>query len=205
MAFNPSKPGGRESSEIEREHLEKWWRATLDYLRAPLEGVASGNDPVWDGPPWPHQSAARDNDGSEVALLSRTHRILLRFVARAIRKDENPLKALETAIGFHVSFIVRHPDIPRRLLTWFLKTDDLQARMRVQGVITHYQLRLSRLVARAIDRGFIGPSVEPDAAAGLLIGLIQGQALTAGPGLRRPETLLAQVLTCNTLPEILHK
>lgn len=105
------------------------------------------------------------------------------------------MKALESGLYFHASLMAKYPSVPATILTWYLHTTDARIRSRIRGVIGHYENRLSRLINRAKQQGLVRSGVDAQAAACVLVGLIQGMALrmNAGPG--RPEVLLREAVS----------
>lgn len=82
------------------------------------------------------------------------------------RYGENALRELERAFYSHVSFIARHPDVPRRILSWSLQSTDARLRRRVEKVIAHYEFRVIRLITSGQKQGCIRADIEPHGEAG---------------------------------------
>lgn len=148
------------------------------------------------GQPFPagglHRRHGRDR------FLSRVRQQLLRLVRETGRSGESALAQLERAFYSHVSFIARHPDVPRRILTWSLQSGDARLRRRVQKVVAHYEFRVLRVIARGQRQGCIRREIEPRAATRLFVGMLQNLVLRL-PAERCPsETLLpeADALFC---------
>lgn len=173
-----------ETGRFDAAHLAQWRTVSRAYLFAPR--AAS-----------PGEAAAEEIQRHAVApgrgaLLSWALRALLHLARRAAQEEENPLKALENGFYFHVSLMAKHPSVPVTILAWYMQTGDARVRSRIRSAIGHYQKRLSRLIGRAKQQGLVKSSVDAQAAAGVLVGLIQGLALRMHAGISRPEMLLRE-------------
>ncbi len=166
-------------------HLLEWWQATLDYLRANLDGVADAGpvEAAWSPP-----EAA--STGGRKRYIARVRGTVLRRLGRT--GQAHPLRELERAFQLQIAFIARHPEVPRRLLAWLAQDGDTRLQRRVRKVIDHYAGRLARIIGRARQQGLVRADVEPQAAARRLIRIIQG--LTLGIDAERRECLLAEAV-----------
>ena len=173
-----------ESGRFDAEHLAKWRRDCREYLFAPR--AATPGEAVAEAVTRHALASGRG------ALLSWALRALLHLTRRAAQEEENPLRALENGFYFHVSLMAKHPSVPVTILAWYAQTGDARVRSRIRSAIGHYQKRLSRLIGRAKLQGLVKPSVDAQAAAGVLVGLIQGLALRMLAGISRPEMLLRE-------------
>lgn len=154
-------------------HLKKWLQTTRDYL------FADATEHV------PHQPGL-DSHGARDRFVSRARGRLLRLMKHSVQRDRNPLLELERVFKVQAVFIARHPEIPGRLLEWMAQDRDSRIRRRIRKVIGHYESRIFRLVARARQQGAIKADIDPQAAAGVFIGMIQSLALglNLNPGQR---------------------
>lgn len=158
-------------NRFEQEHLKRWWQATRDYLFADLEslpGAAAETDDGWSPP-------QTDSHGGRKRFIARVRGRLLRFVRCGELND--PLRELESAFQRQIAFISRHPDVPRRLLSWLAQDGDPGLQRRVRMLIAYYAMRLARIIARAKQQGLVRADVQPSAAAISLVGVIQGLVL----------------------------
>lgn len=203
-----------EAGDCIPEHLAKWRKTTREYLLAPLEslGASSGPGAVAYLPddkrfrPDTTGTLVRGKEATEETLfhpvsqirssrsvlLSWAYRALLHLLRRATQHEENPLTALESAFYFHVSFMAKHPSVPRMILAWYSQTRDARVRSRIQGAISHYESRLARLIGKAKLQGLVRSTIDAPTAAGVLVGLIQSLMLRMHAGLSRPEMLLRE-------------
>lgn len=176
----------KEADHFDPERLAKWLKVSREYLFSPL-AESQREDVV--GEDSHHPAAA---GGSRGVLLSWAGRALSNLLKRAAQGEDDALKALESAFYSQVTLIAKHPSVPRTILAWYAQTTDPRVRSRIHGVIGHQQRRLSRLIGRAIRQGLVKSSVDAQATAGVLVGMIQGLALRMTAGISRPEMLLRE-------------
>lgn len=179
-----------EAGRFNPEHLARWCKASRAYFAMPLTELRS-DDAVQAIALHPVPQL-RDDRG---ILLSWAHRALLHLLRRATQVENNPLKALESGLYFHVSLMAKYPSVPATILAWYLHTPDARIRSRIRGVIGHYENRLSRLINRAKQQGLVKSGVDAQAAACVLVGLIQGMVLRMNAGAGRPEVHLQEAVT----------
>jgi len=168
------------------EHLRRWWEATCYYLFADMEslpGAAAADKDGW----LPPQT---DSHGGRKRFIARARGQLLRSVRHGEQGDS--LRQLENAYQRQITFIARHPDVPRRLLSWLTQDDDRGLQRRVRRLIGHYACRLARIIARAKQQGLVRANIEPHAAALSLVGVIQGLVLRADAAPQRREWFLME-------------
>lgn len=102
---------------------------------------------------------------------------LMSAVAEAAAKSESPLQSLENMFLAHVTFVARHPAIPRIVFSDYLMRRDIRLKLLIQEIITGYEAKISGLLARAKASGFARPDLDEGSAATLYIGMIQGLVL----------------------------
>lgn len=174
-----------DTGKFEHAHLKQWLETTSHYLFADQEKLADAAGKAL-------LEARLDSHGAQDRFISRARGRLLRLLKRTAQHDQNPLQELERAFYFQVSFISRHPDVPKRLLGWLSQGSDIRIRRRIQMVIGHYETRLCRMIDQAKRQGFIRANIDPRTAAGIFIGMIQGLALRMNANLRQRELLLRE-------------
>lgn len=199
------------------EHLAKWRKITREYLFAPIKPPSTSSgpgavSPLPDGercrPETTGMATRREKIAEETllhpasqgrstrsVLLSWARRALLHLLRRATQQEEDPLMALENAFYFHVSFMAKHPAVPRMILAWHSQTGDARVRSRIQRAIGHYESRLARLIGRAKRQGLVKPTIDAQTAASVFVGMIQGLILRMNADLIRPEMLLREAET----------
>lgn len=108
---------------------------------------------------------------------------LLARVDKAAQTATTPLAALEAMFMAHVDFVAKHPGVPRMLFGELQRAEATPAKRMVQTLITQYGTRLRALIEQGKAQGELAADVDPNAAATLFIGSIQGlvmQSLLAG-------------------------
>lgn len=174
-----------DTNKFEHAYLEQWLKTTRHYLFADQESLSDAAGKALLEP-------RLGSHGSQDRFISRARGSLLRLLKRTAQHDQNPLQELERAFYFQASFVSRHPDVPKRLLEWLSQGSDTRIRRRIQKVIGHYESRLCRMIAQAKRQGFIRADIDPYAAAGIFIGMIQSLALRLNVNLRQRELLLRE-------------
>ncbi len=176
--------------DISQEHLDRWKEVSRGYLLSGREAPAP-NAEIPGGRELPSQCKLESRRGRD-RFLSHVRQRLFCLMRETGRYGENALRELERAFHSHVSFIARHPDVPRRILTWSLQSADARLRRRVQKVMAHYEFRLVRLIANGQQQGCIRADIEPHAASGLFIGMLQNLVLRLSADGLQPERLLQE-------------
>jgi len=108
---------------------------------------------------------------------------LMGRVDRAASSAASPLGALEAIFMAHVGFIAEHPGVPRMMFGELQRPGDSATRRMVQALLERYRDRLRALIEQGRASGELDPEVDPDQAALLFVGTIQGlvmQSLVAG-------------------------
>lgn len=179
---DPNDAGGSGNA-----YLEQWLKTTRRYLFAGAEdrADAAAKAPI---------AARLDSQGARDRYLSRVRGSLLRRLSRMPNLDRNALQELEHAFRLQVAFIARHPDVPKRLLGWLSQGRGSRTGQRIRRVIGHYESRLSRIIAVAKQQGRVRSDVDPQAAAGIVVGMIQSLALRMTLNLRQRERLLHEAI-----------
>lgn len=112
-----------------------------------------------------------------VAAINWVRRRLMSVVEVAAARSENPLEALERIFLAHVSFIAKHPAIPRLVFSDYLLRRDARLKQLIQEIITGYESRVAGLLGQAKAAGLARSDLDEDSAATLFIGMIQGLVL----------------------------
>ncbi|MDP2962384.1 MAG: hypothetical protein Q8N54_06450 [Sulfurimicrobium sp.] len=171
-------------NRFEQDHLKRWWETTRYYLLADMESLPGAAAVAEDG--WsPPQT---ESHGGRKRFIARVRGRLLRSIKRGGKDD--PLRELESAFQQQITFIARHPDVPRRLLSWLAQDGDPGLQRRVRMVIGCYATRLAQIIARAEQKGLIRADIKPHAAAISLVGVIQKLVLETYATPKRGESFL---------------
>ena len=88
-----------------------------------------------------------------LAAISWVRRRLMSVVEAAAVRSENPLEALEGIFLAHVSFVVKHPAIPRLVFSDYLQRRDSRLKQLIQEIITGYESRIAGLLGQAKEIG----------------------------------------------------
>lgn len=91
-------------------------------------------------------------------------------------------KALEAMFLAHISFIARHPGIPRLMLGELQKPGNQPAKRIIRQTLARYRQKVISLLHLGIEQKCITPSIDTEAAAVLYIGAIQGLVVQAMVG-----------------------
>ncbi len=128
------------------------------------------------GDPWsPPRPESR---GGRRRFVARARGRLLRLARCARREDA--FCELECLFRLQVGFILRHPEVPRRMMAWLSKEGDAPLRHRIRRVIDHYASRIAAIIGRAKAQGLVRADIDPMQAAMRLVGIVQGLALGIG-------------------------
>lgn len=124
--------------------------------------------------------------GGRRRFLARVRGRLMRPAGRSAGGDA--MQELHVVFHRQITFIARHPEVPRRLLAWLADEARPGLQRRVRGLVDHYTRRLTWMIARAKEDGAVRVDVDPEAAATILVGIIQrlARGATAAPVRRRP-------------------
>lgn len=112
-----------------------------------------------------------------LAAINWVRRRLMSVVETAAARSENPLEALEGIFLAHVSFVAKHPAIPRLVFSDYLLRRDTRLKQLIQEIIIGYESRVAGLLGEAKAVGLARPDLDEDSAATLFIGMIQGLVL----------------------------
>lgn len=117
------------------------------------------------------------------AVMAWVAERLLARVDKASHSAASPLAAIEAVFHAHIGFVSEHPGVPRMLFGELQRAEMTAPKRMAQTLVRHYGERLHQLVEAGQAAGEISPTVDPDAAVTLLVGMVQGlvvQSLLAG-------------------------
>lgn len=112
-----------------------------------------------------------------LAAINWVRSRLISVVAAAAARGENPLESLENMFFAHVSFIDKHPAIPRMVFSDHLLRRNARLKLLIQEIMTGYEANISALLGQAKASGLARPDLDEGSAATLFIGMIQGLVL----------------------------
>ncbi len=108
---------------------------------------------------------------------------LMARVDRAIASHDSALDALEAVFLTHAAFVAEHPGEPRMLFGELQRAEDTAAKRAARTLLAAYGKRVRQLIVKGQQRGELSQDIEPDAAAAMFVGAIQGlvmQTLLSG-------------------------
>lgn len=104
-------------------------------------------------------------------------------VEQAALSAATPLAAIEAMFLAHVEFVAEHPGVPRMLFGELQRAELTAPKRMAQALVRRYGERIRRLIEKGKATGELSETVDGEASATLLIGMIQGlvmQSLLAG-------------------------
>lgn len=116
----------------------------------------------------------RSKDEIWEAVLDWVADRLLGRVEAAVGGQSSAPAALAAAFDAHVDFLLRHPGVPRVLFGELQRRDDSPAKATARRLLARYGERIAGLVRDGQAKGEIAASVDPEAAAALFLGALQG-------------------------------
>lgn len=117
------------------------------------------------------------------AVMEWVAKRLLARLDKAADTATTPLSKIEAMFMAQVGFVVEHPGVPRMLFGELQRAQLTAPKRMAQSLLHNYRERLSRLIEAGKTTGEITPDLDTEAAATLLIGMLQGlvmQSLLAG-------------------------
>lgn len=99
---------------------------------------------------------------------------LMTVLEKAASDATGPIDAIERMFYAHVTFIGKHPSIPRLLFTEMLHKKNSKLRDLIQGIISGYEERIAGLLEEAKAQSLVSHDLDSKNASVLYIGMIQG-------------------------------
>ncbi|MFA6202747.1 MAG: TetR/AcrR family transcriptional regulator [Gallionella sp.] len=99
---------------------------------------------------------------------------LMTVLEKAASEATGPIDAIERMFYAHVTFIGKHPSIPRLLFTEMLHKKNSKLRDLIQGIISGYEERIAGLLDVAKEQSLVSDDLDSKNASVLYIGMIQG-------------------------------
>ncbi len=172
---------------LRQDVVERVMQTTRKYLSLPERESATAGA-RFNREPDPGSQAA------QARFVARASGHFQRLRRQSPKRNPDALQELERTFYLQARLISWYPETPRRLLSWLLQDGDNRARRRVQKVIRRHESRVTRIIGDAKQQGLLRAEVEPQTAASLFIGMLQGLALRMGGDARERELLLRAAL-----------
>lgn len=99
---------------------------------------------------------------------------LMKVLDKAAADATDPLNAIERMFFAHITFISKHPAIPRLLFSELLHKKNGKLRQLIEGIISGYEAKIAGLLEEAKSQSLISTDLDSQSAAVLYIGMIQG-------------------------------
>ncbi len=118
-----------------------------------------------------------------LAVMTWVSTKLIARLDKARQGATSPLAALEAMFMAHIEFVVKHPGVPRLLFGELQRAEKTSSKDMVQELIKQYSEQLHRLIEEGKAINELDPDLDPEGAAILFIGTVQGlvmQSLLAG-------------------------
>lgn len=99
---------------------------------------------------------------------------LMKVLDKAAADATDPLNAIERMFFAHITFISKHPAIPRLLFSELLHKKNGKLRQLIEGIISGYEAKIAGLLDAAKAQSLVSDDLDSQSAAVLYIGMIQG-------------------------------
>lgn len=109
-----------------------------------------------------------------LAVMHWIQKSLMAVLSKAAANASDPLNAIERMFLAHVSFINKHPAIPRILFSELQNKKSGKMRQLIQEIMSGYEGRIAGLLEEAKARSLVDAGLDSKSAAVLYIGMIQG-------------------------------
>lgn len=123
------------------------------------------------------------------SVMSWVAERLLGRVEAVAAREVSAVKALEAMFLTHIQFVSEHPGVPRMLFGELQSKGESPAKKIVRNLLYRYGVVIETQIKRGQAMGEVDPTLDPEAAAGLFVGSIQGlvmQSMLAG----EPQTII---------------
>lgn len=99
---------------------------------------------------------------------------LMKVLDKAASDATDPLNAIERMFFAHITFISKHPAIPRLLFSELLHKKNGKLRQLIEGIIAGYEAKIAGGLEAAKAQSLVPNDLDTQSAAVLYIGMIQG-------------------------------
>ena len=109
-----------------------------------------------------------------VAVIEWVRERLMKVLDKAAADATDPMDAIERMFSAHITFVRKHPAIPRLLFSELLHKKNSKLRQLIEGIISSYETKISGLLEAAKSQSLVSDDLDSQSAAVLYIGMIQG-------------------------------
>ena len=109
-----------------------------------------------------------------IAVIEWVRERLIKILDKAAAEATDPLNAIERMFFAHITFISKHPAIPRLLFSELLHKKSSKLCQLIEGIISGYEAKISSLLEDAKLQSLVPADLDNQSAAVLYIGMIQG-------------------------------
>ena len=109
-----------------------------------------------------------------VAVIEWVRERLMKVLDKAAADATDPMDAIERMFSAHITFVSKHPAIPRLLFSELLHKKNSKLRRLIEGIISGYETKISGLLEAAKSQSLVSDDLDSQSAAVLYIGMIQG-------------------------------
>jgi AcrR family transcriptional regulator len=99
---------------------------------------------------------------------------LMKHIHKAIKSEDSVIDKLQSMFLAHISFVSKHPGIPRILFGELQHDKDSVPKQMVKKLIVQYADLLQDIMQAGQEKGELNPDLDIEAATLLFIGSIQG-------------------------------
>jgi AcrR family transcriptional regulator len=99
---------------------------------------------------------------------------LIRDITRASAKDNPRLEVLDSVLRSHLSAIEQRRGISFQVIAEIISLGDKKLNRKISHAIERYTSCLKNLLAEGVKSGEVREDIDPEAAATVLFGIIQG-------------------------------
>ncbi|MFV0543282.1 MAG: TetR/AcrR family transcriptional regulator [Marinicella pacifica] len=99
---------------------------------------------------------------------------LMKHIHKAIKSEDSAIDKLQSMFLAHISFVSKHPGIPRILFGELQHDKDSVPKQMVKKLIVQYADLLQDIMQAGQEKGELNPDLDIEAATLLFIGSIQG-------------------------------
>ena len=109
-----------------------------------------------------------------LAVMGWIQKNLMKVLGKAAAEATDPLDAIERMFLAHMTFISKHPAIPRILFSELQNKKGGKMRVLIQELLSGYEERIAGLLEEAKKQSLVDAELDSRSAAVLYIGMIQG-------------------------------